>query len=298
MTTQREDVPRWLRERCAGNRRHLLARALVSEAELDEVEPDDDSSLRYWVEYYGQLRAWLWVQDDTPTKRDEAEEKVLKALREAPEVVTLSDDRRVNVYPKSLDALLWFRDTDHFVRRLNRRVNEVLLRLDTAPDSLPDEIVRGPAEAMAATSRELAYQLALMAAVAIEPGATLPKWATSEERPPVPAISRRLWFWRRRAQHNPIARTLRFDPVDLIALNQKFREVNAGRLGALQYVLPPKKLTESRATHAFSFDVMIGQIAMKTGADPEYLTKERSLVSLISQVELAAPVIDPLDELG
>lgn len=267
-------------------RRHLLAKKVVTPAEMDEVWPTDDATLKARIECYGQLRAWLWVQDDVPSARDNAEERVLKALREAPESVVLSDGSRIHVYPKGLDTLLWFRDRQRFVSDLNRRTNAIVERLAEGRD-LPKEITREPVRTTARAAHELAYQLALMAAVACEPGARLPKWVDGEARPPAFRVLR--WPWRVKAwlARDPVAPFIDMDPMDMLLVHRAFMEVNQGRMAALRYVAPPRKPSATQGE--MSYDVFLSTLAMKTGADPEYLAKDRSIVSLVSQVRLAQP---------
>ena len=109
-----EGIRGWLGRQCAFYRRHVEARHLATAEEIAEVWPrNKKASIITWVKTYGSCRVWIARQDSDPNIVDAAEERMLDALNEEPRQVVLPvSGNKVQVYPKSLRSLLWFRAHD------------------------------------------------------------------------------------------------------------------------------------------------------------------------------------------
>jgi hypothetical protein len=253
----------WVQKECGIYRQTCQARKLASADEIEAAWPADDADLKAWVQCYGQLRAWLWTMDAVPTSRQQAEERLLAALAEEPEPVDLEDGSVVWVHPKSLHALLWFRSRDYVMSWLGERLANIRAELAEAglePDDLPE-----PASTLDEAADEVAFQLAAMAAVACSEGAALDKSVAE----------------------NPPERFLSLSPWELMRINRAFAEVNAGRLLAVEQIAAPLPKS-GQAGRRMSWNVLYGTLGMRTGTDPEYLAKNRSLVNVVSQVRVSA----------
>lgn len=261
----------WLKRQCEYLRGHLLARGICDEADIVDSWPDneDEAPGRRWARCYGTLRGWVWAQDELPSAREDAEERMLQALRDEPETVDLisppSDDLiKVQVHPKGLHALLWFRERDWFVGWLSARLKTIT---DLANEGKLDESkIPQPVTTSRRIQGELASQLASIAYVATTPG---------------PGFDGDL-------ADNPPDEYLDISPVDLWTINKAFLEVNAGRMEALQAIVGPKGLKDSDGNRRMSWNVFMGSMAMRLKTDPVTLAKDRSLVSLLATVALSA----------
>jgi hypothetical protein len=253
----------WVQKECGIYRQTCQARKLASADEIEAAWPADDANLKAWVQCYGQLRAWLWTMDAVPTSRQQAEERLLAALAEEPEPVDLEDGSVVWVHPKSLHALLWFRSRDYVMSWLGERLANIRAELAEAglePDDLPE-----PASTLDEAADEVAFQLAAMAAVACSEGAALDKSVAE----------------------NPPERFLSLSPWELMRINRAFAEVNAGRLLAVEQIAAPLPKSD-KTGRRMSWNVLYGTLGMRTGTDPEYLARNRSLVNVVSQVRVSA----------
>lgn len=252
----------WLVRQCDRFEKHCLTRGLATRTEVQAARPPANAHTIEWCKYYGQLRAWLWVQDEVPGQRDEAEERMLAALREQPEPVPLLDGTTVHVYPKGIHALLWFREHDWLVGWLSARVEA--LRVGLEDGSITEADIAEPISTLERATTELGHQLAALASAACNEG---PSLGVTE----------------------PSDRFLALDPWELYRINRAFLEVNAGRMMALARIVKPPKGNDDRP---MSWNVFLGTLAMKLKIDPETLAKNRSLVSLLAQVRLSARAVD------
>lgn len=273
MTDEAQTRP-WLTRQCEYLKGHVLARDLADEDEVSGVWPDDEENapLEDWVRCYGALRAWVWQQDEVPTRTEEAEERVLAALREEPESILLpASNEWVEVHPKGLHALLWFRSKDWLVGWLAGRIEA--LRGAAEDGALSREEIDSPVSVFQRAHSELAFQLSAIAAVACSPG---------------PGLDEQI-------ANNPPPRFLALDPIDLYRINAAFVEVNAGRMEALQAIVRPRR-NEKDDRARMSWSVFASTLAMKLKTDPATLAKDRSLVSLLATVSLSNALDDDIED--
>jgi len=242
-------------------RAHLLARKRVTEEELRATWPKRSASLQTWVQAYGTLRAWIYDDAQAPTARGAAEERLLAALREEPVRTRLLDGTSVDIHPKGLDALLWFRARSWLCEWLAVRLEA--LRMAATDGTLEGSGVTEPVTTMEKVERELSWQLGAIAAVAAHPGPG--GGPCMDQDADVPEQ------W------------LNLNPLDLYRIHGAFLEVNAVRLEALARVVKPARGTD----RPMSWDVFLGSLAMRLNEDPARLAKDRSLVSLLATVRLA-----------
>jgi len=259
----------WLLRQSERIEKHVLARRLASENEVQAARPPKNAHTIEWCQYYGQLRAWVWGQDSAPGSRDIAEERLLSALREVPEEVVLSNGSTVSVYPKSIDALLWFRERDWLLAWLLSRIDA--LHLAMADDEVDRNDFPTPVTSLQQATRELSHQLACMASVACTKGPALPL-----------------------NPNEPDVLFTDLEPHDLLKINSAFLEVNAGRMAALSLIVKPPK-SNGDSDGRMSWNVFVGTLAMRLKTEPERLAKDRSLVSLLAQVRLGNSIYDEME---
>ncbi|MFA6044191.1 MAG: hypothetical protein WC718_04345 [Phycisphaerales bacterium] len=256
-------VGQWVRSACENMRGHLLARRRVTPEEMAEAWPKKGAPTVEWVKCYGTLRAWVYDDAQGVSLKGAAEEEMLAALREEPVRTRLLDGTVVTVYPKGLDALLWFRSRGWLCEWLAVRL-EALREAATA-GTLDKSGVPEPVTMMARVEHELAFHLGAIAAVAtsegpgggayMDPDAEVPEqWAN-------------------------------MNPLDLYRIHAAFTEVNAARLDALARIVRPQK--GSPDGQQMSWNVFLGSLAMRLNEDPVRLAKDRSLVALLATVRLA-----------
>jgi hypothetical protein len=251
----------WLGNQCERLRGHVLARHLAPPAEVEQATPGGDATLEEWVRWYGQLRAWVWHQDETPGERQEAEERLLDALHGKPRQVRLTDGTTVQVYPKGMEALLWFRARDMMLAWLDDRLQ--LLHEAARTGQLERTEIPNPSDVLEAATEEMTRQLALLCHMACTPGPALPADADADP----PQRYRDLHVW------------------DLHFINRAFWNVNAAPLADLARIVGKSKGGSER----MSWNVFQGTLAMRLRVAPEELAQKRSLISLLAQVRLAQP---------
>lgn len=247
--------------------KHVLARRLATRDEVQAARPPTNAHTIEWCKYYGQLRAWVWVQDDHPVGTELAEEEMLAALREEPVEVPLLSGELVYVYPKGIDCLLWFRQQDWLLGWLTSRVEAIHLAL--ADDELDREQIPQPVTTLERAAIEMGMRVAAIAAVACSQG---------------PQLDREL-------ATNPPARFHDLSPIDLYNINRAFAEVNAGRLAQLAQLVRTPGDGET-----MGWNVFLGTLSMRLKTDPAKLATDRSLVSLLAQVRLSAKLSADVEE--
>jgi len=253
----------WVRSQCENMRAHLLARKRVTAEELGAVWPKRSGGIVAWVQLYGTLRSWVYDDAQAPSAKGAAEEEVLAALREEPVRTRLLDGTAVDVHPKGLDALLWFRARSWMCDWLAARL-EALREAATA-GTLEGSGVREPVTTMEKVEHELAWQLGAIAAVATYPGPGGGPYMDPQADIP--------------------DRWVDLDPLDLYRIHAAFLRVNAVRLEALARIVKPMKGGPTETP--MSWNVFLGSLAMRLNEDPARLARDRSLVSLLATVRLA-----------
>lgn len=266
-------IGRRLRAECDKIEAHVRARKLATDEQIQEARPAQKADAWAWAFWYGTLRAWVWTEDATPTRRMEEEERLLEALREEPVVARLLSGERVEVYPKGLHALMWFRGRDWLVGWLSDRLD--LLRWAADNGELDQKEVPDVVTVQARIEEELHQQLTALAVVACTPGPGMREGDPMEGWPD----------W-----------TATLTPIDLFTIHQAFSEVNLGRMEALEWVAPVKKKGGAEAGVAgnapkrLSWNTFLGTLATRLKVSPESLAKDRSLVSLLAQARLGSEV--------
>lgn len=269
IVAQGADIETWLHDQCARLRSHVLARHLAAPAEVEQATPGGDATPIEWARWYGQLRAWVWHQDETPSQRQEAEERLLDALHGKPRKVRLTDGTSVEVYPKGMEALLWFRARDMMLAWLDERVQ--LLHEAARTNQLDRTEIPNPSDVLEAATEEMTRQLALLCHMACTPGPALP--ADADDEPPQRYRDLHVW--------------------DLHFINRAWWQVNAAPLADLARIVGKTKGSSER----MSWNVFQGTLAMRLRVAPEELAQNRSLISLLAQVRLAQPDLgDELDD--
>ena len=276
---KKQPTKAWVVGQCKGLASHVLARRLASPEAVGD-KPKGNATTIEWIKWYGQLRAWIWSEGEgvSTDKRNDAEERLLKAQFSEPEMARLWDGNTRPVYPKGLHALMWFRAKSWLVDWLAARLEA--LRSAASAGELP-EMIKNPTELLERLESELAHQLSVMAFVACYEGAGLPREAESDE-PDMPAWVEDI------------------DPMDLFQIHSAFMEVNAGRMEALDAIVPPERgrplLSGDGASHApskpMSWNIFLGTMATRLKIDPSTLARDHSLVGLLAQVRVSAPTMD------
>ena len=255
----------WLIEQCTLYREHVRVRELATPGEVQEIWPPQSATVKQWIRAYGSLRAWIDMQDGHAGRRDQAEEVMLAALGEEPEQVPLQGGQRVvNVYPKGLKALLWFRQQDWLLGWMAERLDALRgaeERGELDHDKLPE-----PVALMRRVEKALAHELATMAAVACHEG---PGLGPDELRSDPPQVWVDLYT------------------LELYAVNRAFFQVNAGRMEALQRIVKPTKGAADGPEARMSWNVFMGTLSMRMNIDATKLMEDHSLVKLLAPVGLA-----------
>jgi hypothetical protein len=72
----------------------------------------------------------------------------------------------------------------------------------------------------------------------------------------------------------------------MIRIHKTFIDVNAGRLGLAQTIVPQKSATKDEP---MSFNVFFASMSKHLGKDVAVLMRDHSLASLLTQIHLSAP---------
>lgn len=252
--------------RCEILRGDVLARKLTTEDEVDEEYPEKGKrgSLEDWIIYFGNLIGIRRREEWFATKADEAEEKVLEAAREVPVRLSLLSGEEVWIYPKSHDALMWFKEKAYVLNWITARME--LLKDLADRGELDSSLLPNPMEALEMASREVPYHLACLCAEACRKGVQL-----TDDR------------------NDPSEMFLDLPPIDVVRIQVKFQDVNGGRLLHLEQLV--KSYTpgsgEERGAGPMSWSVFFGTMAQETNTDMEVLMKDRSLLAVLSQIRLS-----------
>ena len=251
---------------CDRLRNHIEARGWASGNEINGYYPKGGQSAskdKWWL-YRGQLMRFMGRAEWHQSRKEEAEEEVLKALREEPVNVTLIDgETTLEVHPKSFESLLWFRNKEFLLDFLNIRIEA--LRQAITEGTLTPEQVPEPAKLMEDGERELGFQFATLCFAACQPGPSIDIEAT--RNPP------------------EVYRTLH--PLDIVRITGAFQEVNARRLTPIPLLIGPRKANGDGAPTGWN--VFFATTAKHYKVDVRDLMRDRSLVNLLAQVQLAQP---------
>jgi len=250
---------------CDRLRSHIESRGWASADELDGYYPEGGKSAskdKWWL-YRGQLMRFMGRAEWHQSRRDDAEEEVLKALRDEPRSIVLADGEEVEVHPKSFEALLWFRDKDFTVEFLAVRMEA--LRQAIEEGTLTPEQCPQPRKLLADGEEELGYQFACLCYAACTPG---------------PSVDRK-------AVEDPPQTFRELHSLDVIRILGAFQEVNAKRLTPIPLILGPSKSDPTNKTPGWN--VFFATTAKYYKVDVRDLMRDRSLVSLLAQVQLAQP---------
>lgn len=271
MAKQQRGVRSWLIRQCDRIESHVISRRLAKRDEVLASRPPKNATTIAWCKHYGQLRAWLWTEGDYPGSREQAEEVVLAALREEPQSVRLLNGETVLVYPKGLDALLWFREQSWLLAWLTSRVEAIREALND--DSVDRDELPQPVTSLEAAADEMGLRLAAICAVACSEG---------------PQLDRRLAL-------EPPQRWHDITPADLYSIHKAFVNVNSVAIAFLDRLVKPQR----SGGEPMSWSVFMSTLGMRLKTDPAELARNRSLVSLLAQVRLSQPTYDEeLEEAG
>lgn len=256
-----------LRETCDILERHLLARHLVSPAELAVARPGSKQnpktrSVQSWIHWHAQLIKFCDREDAGDEKSHQADGIGLDILRAEPQSVTLSvlDDtgspKQVDIYPKSLDALLQCHAHDRALAYLAEKIE--VLRISENPKHV---------ELVAAGMAEVSYQYAMLVWIVTTPGPRSP--VEGEIQPPA-------WI-------------LDLEPWDFLRIAQAHGVVNAQRLQALEILLSKDTEDHSSATRP-SWSIFVGDLAIRMNTSEESIMKDRTLAGLLASVKASGSV--------
>jgi hypothetical protein len=198
------------------------------------------------------------------SRREEAEEEVLRALRDEPQSLMLASGETVQVYPKSFEALLWFRDKDFVVEYLHTRITA--LRQAIEEGTLTPEQCPQPRKLLSDGEAELGLQLAMLCYAACQPGASVDRVAAED----------------------PSQEFRELHPLDLFRIMKAFQEVNAKRLTPIPLLLGPGD-GKPKNDKVMGWNIFFATTAKHYKVDVRELMRDRSLVSLLAQVQLAQP---------
>ena len=264
-----------LESKCTLLREELVFRKLATDAEIAALWPGGesnkgsegaDSELSCWIYAFANLLLLRKTSKEEAAgaatrARDEAEEEVLKALDDSPEIVTLpvrDGDQylTVAVYPKSYVTLDFMASHDARIEWLVGRREKVR---GSAMAIAPDLLDRA--------GQEIAFQYGLLCWVATHegPGLPFPPRETPDELPQwVSALS----------------------PKDLHAIHSAFVKVNLIRLHLL-YSLLGHIADDGNAARP-SWTTFFALRSEDTGVPASVLMRDRSLGSQIAQALIVA----------
>lgn len=249
-------------DRCEGLRRHMEARGLATEDELDRWWPDDGRRAPKgdWIRCYAQYVRLNGRQEWTRPDGEEGERELLKALRGEPVEVELVDGDVVRCHPKSHDALRWFQARGWEIRWLRDRVAAFRDALDAGEVARED--APEPLSALHAAEQTLARQLAVFCWAATHEGPALP-WPYGEDPP------------------DPPDRFLDLPPVDVYRINAAFLRANHRGAHLIDKLLGDEERS--------SFDVFFAQKARQMGRPSRDLMQREPMISQIVEAALSSP---------
>lgn len=250
---------------CDKLRRHIEARGWASSEEIEDYYPKGGKSASKdaWWLYRGQLMRFMGRAEWHQSRKEEAEEEVLKALRDEPRVLTLASGEHVEVHPKGFEALLWFRDKDFTVEFLHTRITALRQAIDEG--TLTPEQCPQPRKLLEDGEAELAHQIASLAYAACMEGPTVD----------------------REKAKNPPDSFINMHPLDLYRILDAYQEVNIKRLTPIPILLGPGD--GNPKNKPMGWNVFFATSAKHYKVDVRTLMRDRSLVSLLAQVQLAQP---------
>ena len=248
---------------CDQLRSHLRAKGYATDAEFDAIWPARKNAPKDdWWEVRCQLMRFMGRAEWLYSRSPEAEEQVLATLRDDPVPLHMLTGERVEVYPKSFDALLWFRTMDFALKFVWVHTEGLKIAMESG------ELKEGdfdPIELMHRGDAETSRILKLMAAAACQPGLNIDADAAENAGPPFDDL----------------------ESLDLIRIHKTFIDVNAGRLGLAQTIVPQK--SASAGGEPMSFNVFFASMSKHLGKDVSALMRDHSLAALLTQVHLSAP---------
>lgn len=248
---------------CNQLRSHLRARGYASDQELADIWPARQNARKDdWWSCRCQLLRFMGRAEWLYSRSPEAEQEVLATLRDEPVPLHLLTGHRVQVYPKSFDALLWFRSMDFALEFIWLRTETLKYGMESG------EIVPGdydPQELIQRGDSEVSRILRVLATAACQEGLGVDPEAAEVAGPPFDDL----------------------ESIDLIRIHKTFVDVNATRLGLAQTILPHK--TGGNGSGPLSWNVFFSSMARNLKEDVRDLMRDRSLASLLTQVHLAAP---------
>ncbi len=261
-----------LQQRCSELRAHIEARELAAVAELNAVQPgstdNPERDTWAWVRYYGSLCQFLTHHSASLGSMDEeeADHAVMDALRNEPLDVTLTAldpttkcGRQVQVYPKSLDALLNCHARNQLLGWLAERLWALKVKGGATEQSYIERV-----------TSELSYQYSLLVWIVTTPGVGMP-FAPSDEHPVPPE-----WI-------------LALEPYDYIRLCQAHAAVNARRLMLLDVLIEKKTIAEEGQVFRPSWSVFISRLSKQLRIPPSRLMRDYSLAELSASTLLGQP---------
>ncbi len=255
---------------CGQLRSHLLAKGYVGETEIGSIWPKRSAAKDTWWECRCQLMRFMGRAEWFHSMSPEAEEELLKSLREEPEHLTLLDGTEVSVYPKSFAALMWFRSHDWVLQWIHLRVEAMRATLDKGT------IERGdydPADILERADAEVSRQLTMLAYAACMEGVGVDYEAA--KKPP---------------EH-----FAECSPVDLWRIHETFARLNSKNLALVNAVNMRKRKVNGDGG-PMSWNVFYSTMARHLKTDVRRLMEDRSLVSILAQIYLSTPSdMDDLD---
>jgi hypothetical protein len=263
-----------LRAECDLIERAVLGASLATEDEIAPWRPGGEKNPRTdapaWLKFLTRLHRFHARGEsrhvDSPRALHDAE--VLDALRSQPvPVVLLSHavtDHPVNVYPKSMEALLQVYSLDLRLAWMTEQ-RKLLLERATAEDiNLLPEV-----------DATIAYTYQLLAWIVVTPGPESP-FKVDELNPVPPDWIRAL------------------EPWDILSICEAHQR-HLLRLSALTHLIDDKKAEKGKAGRP-SWSVFFGAMAVELGTSAETLVKHRALAALLAEVQLGNYVRTPDDD--
>lgn len=248
---------------CNQLRSHLKARGYASDEELANIWPARQNARKDdWWACRCQLLRFMGRAEWLYSRSPEAEEEVLATLRDEPVPLHLLTGQRILVYPKSFNALLWFREMDWALRFLWERSEAIRWSLENNQIERQDW---DPSELLMRCQVEEDRILRVMSAAACQPGLSVDPEAAENAGAPFDDL----------------------ESLDMIRIHKTFVDVNATRLGLAETIVPSK--TSKNGSGPLSWNVFFSSLSKNLKVDMRDLMEDRSLASLLTQVHLSAP---------